>query len=633
MSIRSRACALVIVLLLSVLPLFAEESSPPCIVVHAEGAVERLLESGETELLEIGHDAAIDDRVALGQGAVLSIVSVEGEDAGRVVKLLGPATGTLGELLKAASGAKSVGAIEDRLLDAFRSPLPETLAGPGITRAAEKGPLRPVFPAGQVAGSVDTFVFVAGLDDLEGGHLELRLFDKDPEKGGKPIFTKPVKESPAELGTSLPSLALKKRHWWQVSAVMDGEDVMAGEPVRFIVVKSPVGNDFPPEGFDTPEARGCWHLLRARAFQKARLYLDAYLEYGNLAAAGGGSSAIEKQQKKIEKKLGFDEDDRGAVADLVTLLNDDQDVLRLKDGRELSGRVVSEASDSVVFNSRGTRCRVLRSIIAEIRPAARPKRASAAPFVTVTSKRYIVSTNAGREYAKEATRHLEAFFDAFAATFGRGLGARRAKNLKAKIYRDETDFRAYVKQECARNDSVGGFYDTADTTLYLFRRFHEGEEITWRTLFHEGAHQILHIVCNEDPDTVQMSHYWLAEAIPCYLESLTWKGKRLVVGEPNPLRVAHFERMAKGGKLRTLPDLFGRPQAHFGSAELYDQGHAVFWYLMHAEKGKHRPALYKFAKTVFQNRPRKGLEEKAFRRPLSEVASEYEDWFLARRWK
>jgi hypothetical protein len=307
----------------------------------------------------------------------------------------------------------------------------------------------------------------------------------------------------------------------------------------------------------------------------------------------------------------------------------DEDLLRLKDGRELSGSLVSESSESVIFNARGTRCRVMRSMIAEIRPATRPKRASAAPFITVTSKRYILSTNADREFAKEATRHLEAFFDAFAATLGRGLGARRAKNLKAKIYRDETDFRAYVKKEVARKDSVGGFYDTADTTLYLFRRFHEGKEVTWRTLFHECTHQILHIFFNEDPDTVQMSHYWLAEAIPCYMESLTWKGKKLVVGDPNPVRVAHFERLAKGGKLRTLQDLFGRPQAQFGSADLYDQAHAVFWFLMHSEDGKYRPALYNFSKTVFQNRPRKGLEQKAFKKPLNEVAAGYEKWFLA----
>jgi hypothetical protein len=185
---------LVVVFLPTFPPILAEEDSPPIIVVHAEGAVERLLEAGETELLEIGHDAVYADRIALGQGAVLSIVRVEGSDAGRVLKLRGPAEGTLRELIEAAAGEMTSGALEDRLLDSFRTPPPDELTGPGITRAAEKGPLRPVYPAGRVAAPLGTFVFVAGIDDLEGGHLELRVFDRKPDAGAEPIVAKRVEK-------------------------------------------------------------------------------------------------------------------------------------------------------------------------------------------------------------------------------------------------------------------------------------------------------------------------------------------------------------------------------------------------------------------------------------------------------
>ena len=606
-----------------------EDAAPPLVVVHAEGAVERMSPAGEATLLEIGEELTFTDRVALGQGAVLSVALLEGPAAGHVAKLSGPAEGAIRDLLAGTEEARSAGAVGGALLDALRAAPPAELLGPGVTRAAEKGPLRPVYPSGEVAGPCRPFVFVAGVDDLGGGHLELRVFDEDPERGAEPVFRRTIERSPVDLASADLTLEAKEKYWWQGAAILDGEEVLTGEPVAVKVVKSPVGQEMPPQGFDSPEARGAWHLMRARAFTKARLYLDAWLEYGSLSAAGGGSSEIDRQQDKIAKKLALDEEDVNAIRDLVAIRGADEDVLCLSDGRELSGQVLSEASDAVIFAAAGTRYRVLRSLIREIRPATRPKLASAAPFLTVNSRRYVVSANTDREFAEEAARHLEALFDTFGATLGKYLGARNAKNLKAVIYRDETDFRAYVDKATPVRASAAGFYDMGNTTLYLFRSFKGEEETTWRTLLHEGTHQILHLVCNEDPDTTRLSHFWLAEAIPCYMESLVWDGKKLVVGPPNPARVEDFARLAREGKLDSLTSFFHRTQAEYGTAELYDQGLAVLLYILSAEDGALRKPFFEFAKSAFQNRPRDGLEEKAFRRPLADVAKGYEDWFLA----
>ena len=105
--------------------------------------------------------------------------------------------------------------------------------------------------------------------------------------------------------------------------------------------------------------------------------------------------------------------------------------------------------------------------VAEVKRSQRTPLASAAPFVTVTSKRYVVMTNAGREFGQAAAKRLESMFQAFAKILGKGLGARNAKNLKVRIFRDDVDFKAYLKKDFSDEAGGQGFYSPGTTTIDL----------------------------------------------------------------------------------------------------------------------------------------------------------------------
>jgi hypothetical protein len=399
----------------------------------------------------------------------------------------------------------------------------------------------------------------------------------------------------------------------------------------FSVVPSPLPKGFPPGGFDGPEARVAWHLSRAKALTGKKHYLDALRELGILVAAGGGSSAVDKQRDQILEKLGLDAEDREALEAVTSVRDPAKDTLRMTDGRELPGRLVKEEADGVLFQSEGTTFQILKGDIAEIRRATTADVVSAAPFVTMTSKRYVLTTNAGREFGEEALRRLEAFFDAFAKTLGDELGARNARNLKVKIFRDENDYHAYLKKDHPTEvEKARGFYAYKDTTLYLYRSSLGKEETTWGTLYHEGTHQVLHIVCNQDADVARLPGYWLVEAVPMYMESLRWDGKALLPGGPVKERADHFRALRDKGDLLPLARFVDLPQEGFLSADRYDQAHALYWFLLDAEKGRYRPALMKYTKSLFQNKNRNDADRKAFGRPIPEVAKDYEEWFLAR---
>ena len=603
------------------------------LVVLADGAVERLAAGAESSLLEVGHEVALEDRVSVGNGSVLSLLPFAGEAAGRPARIRGPFDGTVRELLRAAVDKEPTGpAIPAEDLTALRRPSPAVLEGPGLTRGAARGPLRPVYPAGTVAAPCARFAFVQGLKDLSGGSLEVRIYEKDPAGGAEPVAKVKVKGSPADVEDATRSFAPRKTYWWKVVAVLDsGEEALSGEAAEFTVVPSPLPRGYPAGGLAKPEDRASWHMVRFRALRDKHLYLDALRELDSLAAAGGGSTVVDRSREQIARKLGTDAEDLDALADLASTGDIGTDKVKLVDGREMPGRLIREEEKAIVFQFDGVSYRIERSEIADLRRGSREEVVSAAPWITYASPRYAISTNAGKEFAQEAARNLEAAFDAFARTFGTELGARNARNLRVRIFRDAPDYAAYLRKDHPRQvDKAVGFYAFQDTTLYFHRSFRDGQEVTWPTLYHEATHQILHIVCNQDQDTTGLPGFWVLEALPCFMESLRWRGKDLEPGDPSPERTDNFSRLAKEGRLTPVRQFVDLSQALFLDADYYDQGNALFWFLLTADKGRHRPPLMKYMKMCLQNRSREDAVRKCFGREIEKVAEGYEDWFLER---
>ena len=466
------------------------------------------------------------------------------------------------------------------------------------------------------------------VENLDSATFELRLFDADPAKpDSKPLATCKAEGPQVDAAKAFGDLPLGHKYWWQVNVQSaSGETLMAGDPVGFTTVKQPSGQDVPPRGFESPEQYASWRLLRAKSLVKAQLYLDAYREYLSLAAAGGGT-AVEKECRNLEGKLGFDEAGRGLLAAAASRQDSAVDQLEMTDGRKLVGRVVSADAGAVFFQMTGTRYRLPASDVKGVTYGTQTALPSVSPFVSSTSAHYVISTNAGRDFAKQAARHLEALFDSFAKMFGESLGARQAKNLKVRIFKDDVDFAAFLAKEHPKEAKGQGFYFTGDSTLYLYRSFAEGQETTFTTLFHEATHQLLFMRCNQDPKTARSPQYWLMESLPCFMEGLEWKGNSLVLERPPQPRVANFQRVKDEGHLVPLKDFFALAQAGYNSADLYDQGTAVFWFMMRKGAAKDASRFLGFVKDALSVRETAESEKKAFAPSLATAADGYADWY------
>jgi hypothetical protein len=594
------------------------------VVSFADGSVEVGRGSAESDLVETGSEVAAGDHVVLGVGANLSLAAVEGESKGRVVTLHGPAEGTLAELVAASStsGVASAGSA-----DALRTASTADLGAPELTRAST-GPLRPVYPQGAVAVPLGDFLFVPDLENLDGAAFELRLFETDPSKpDSKPLATCKADGPQVDAAKAFGDLPSGRKYWWQVSVQgSDGETMMAGDPVVFTTVKQPTGQELPPRGFESPEQYASWRLMRAKALVKAQLHLDACREYLALAASGGGAT-VEKECRRLESKLALDDAARELLASAASRQDAAVDSLEMTDGRKLVGRVVSADTVAVFFQMTGTRYRLPASDVKDVTYGTQTALPSVAPFASSTSPHYVISTNAGRDFAKDAARHLEALFDVFSRMFGGALGARQARNLKVKIFRDDVDFAAFLAKDHPEQAKGQGFYFTGDSTLYLYRSFVEGRETTFTTLFHEATHQLLFMRCNQDPKTARSPQYWIMESLPCYMEGLEWRGNALVLERPPQSRVANFLRVREEGHLLPLKAFFALAQSGYGSADLYDQGTAVFWFMMRRDGGKEAAKFLGFVKDALSMRQTAESEKKAFPPSLAAAAEGYEDWF------
>jgi hypothetical protein len=593
------------------------------VVSYAEGVAESVQGEQTPQPLEVGADVSSTARVVLYFGAKLSIVAVEGDARGRVITLKGPVEGLLADLVAAAAAATA----PVEAVAALRSAPTDDLGAPAATRAGT-GPLRPVYPQGDVAAPCGDFLFVSEVEDLDGGWFELRLFDADPAKGAKPKATVRADGPKVDVAEAFGPLPVGRKAWWQVVVrSSDGEEALAGAPVDFHPDKPPAGTDRPPKEFDSPEGRASWHLLRAKSFVKAKLFLDACIEYQRLAAAGGGGAAVDKELRNLEKKLGLGAEDARLLAEAAGETRDGADEIELVDGTRMSGRVVSSDAEGVIFQSAGTPYWIESAHVREVRRNVGVVLPSAAPFVTVTSAHYTLSTNAGKEFGKEALRDLEGLYALFSKWFGEPLGAHNAKNLKARVYRDEVDFAAFLAKSYPDQAKGYGFYSTGDGTLYLFRSFAEGKETTRETLFHEGAHQLMYMRCNQNTSTARMPHYWLTESLPCYLEGLEWKDGALVLERPHRGRAASVVRLRREGKLVALQEFFALSQDGYGTSDAYDQGLGIFWYLMRRDGGKDTAKFLSVVKDYLLAKPVDESGKKHFKRPLAEAASGYADWF------
>ena len=220
--------------------------------------------------------------------------------------------------------------------------------------------------------------------------------------------------------------------------------------------------------FKNPEQRVAWHVDRAKHFKKKRQYTEGYLEYLTLIVNGGGTSKIEKEAAKLQKKAGISDEDAQGYRETI-----------------------------------------------------KPSGPSAHLMREYKSKHYVLLSNLDEEHALEYLKRLEALQVAYMEIWGKPLKAHGAKNLKVRVYRSRPDFHAYCGREKGRTNY--GFFEDGTKEILAFLDHTSAKElaICWSMLPHEGTHQLSFMCANQNTETVNLTHFWVSEAIAIHMRRVS----------------------------------------------------------------------------------------------------------------
>lgn len=148
-----------------------------------------------------------------------------------------------------------------------------------------------------------------------------------------------------------------------------------------------------------------------------------------------------------------------------------------------------------------------------------------------------------------------------------------------------------------------GIYFDSSQTAYFFA----GEEQSAGTVFHEATHQLFQETKTVGPDVGKKNHFWIVEAIACYMETLTEHDGYWTLGGDNAGRLpAARQRLLVDNFYLPLAELtaMGRDdlQRHPNIARIYSQSAGLAAFLMHYDGGRYRDALVSYLDAVYSGK-------------------------------
>ena|GEM_PF-2225895 len=165
------------------------------------------------------------------------------------------------------------------------------------------------------------------------------------------------------------------------------------------------------------------------------------------------------------------------------------------------------------------------------------------------------------------------------------------------IYRDKQEYAAELLPVEPSIRLTNGLYFAPKKTIYLY-------EAAPKNLYHEGTHQIfLEYFFKETAPTFR-NNFWAVEGIALFMETLTIQEKYYQAGNVLADRLFaakkyHFERNYRM-PIRQLASMGAiEVQSSAERQQIYSQSAAIVHWLLFAEGGKHRNALFELIRQVY----------------------------------
>lgn len=279
-------------------------------------------------------------------------------------------------------------------------------------------------------------------------------------------------------------------------------------------------------------------------------------------------------------------------------------------------------------------------------------------FEIVTTKHYVLASEAGREYARWAGMLFERLMGAFETHWDRRpLDVHEPEfPLCAVILRDKQRYREFGLKDAGPEvlDALG-YYSTMTNRMIMYdlteglsgarprnvvelNRRLAGQVSNVSTIVHEATHQIafnsgLHTRLADNP-------FWLVEGMAMYFETPDLKNAAgwRTVGQLNTMRMRNFRDYVKArrqsGSLRAMLSADEKFHSANTALDAYSEAWALSYYLIRTRRAQYVEYLAKIAskEALEKDESQERLDEfEAVFGPIDEVEQDFLKWILRQK--
>jgi hypothetical protein len=240
----------------------------------------------------------------------------------------------------------------------------------------------------------------------------------------------------------------------------------------------------------------------------------------------------------------------------------------------------------------------------------------------ISTEHYDVQTNHSLEAGVRLSRKLEEFYYVWKQVFiqytastselalkleGKKLRFKEPR-LKFVLFRNRKEYNDTLGKNDPNIAASVGFFDNRSQKCFFFMhncRHPDAERDMYRTVYHEGTHQLFQ--CVKPINFSGHNNFWATEAVAVYMETLRCEGNYYVLGDPQDVRVLSAKyRFFRSKFYMPFGNITKLDTIAFQRApwlkELYSQCGGMGYFLMHFDKGNYRDAFVTCLDEIYMGR-------------------------------
>ena len=204
----------------------------------------------------------------------------------------------------------------------------------------------------------------------------------------------------------------------------------------------------------------------------------------------------------------------------------------------------------------------------------------------------------GGNFVSDRLEHLTSVLTRLVAEYGKEVNSEPAPHRhRVILYRDHQEYTLHLFQIDRNIARTNGYYSTPKKTAY----FPSLEE---KVLFHEGTHQIFAERFFHEKAPAFRNNFWVVEGIALFMETLKIEDECYKIGNilANRLYSAKKYRFEQNHRLpiRKLTAMSAAEiQTNVDLQKIYSQSATLVHWLMFAEEGRYRPALFELLRRTY----------------------------------